>query len=756
VKQELTYIFLALFPAKPNENLMRKLSLSLLLVLMTIALIAQKKQYESLVDAFMSGGALRGDRGPSGVEWIQDSDQYSFTKREGRSQQIWISDIQTGEEKLVFSEGDHTFPATEDPFRYRSFQWTRDYKYLLFQTNFERIWRYSGNADYYLYSLEDRLLTPIVEGAFTAEVSPDGRKVGYGKDGDLFSFDLATGQHSQLTFDGADKFYNGRFGWANEEEFGLVQAWEWSYDSKYIAFWQTDEREVPMYQLTDFSGQHPEYMELPYPKVGDDPPVERLGIINTEDGRLKWLDFDPEGGYMPRIYWTSLENTLAVVWLNRAQDHMKLYLFNVQTGEKTMIMEEKDEAWIDIFDFFAGELHLFYFPEEMDSFFWISDRDDYSHIYHYDYEGNVLGQVTSGPYDVVSVKAINPEKKTLYYLSCEISPMERNLYSVKFNGKGKKQLTTEAGNHRVNVAPEGRYFIDSYSSTSTPSTVDLRDGKGGLIKNLAGHARALEHLEKYEYAPRELFSFTTSDGQEIDGYLIKPMDFDPQKSYPLLMTVYGGPGSQGVYNSFESSGWSQYLAQQGYVVVNINNRGNGGYGSAFEKVVHKQLGKWETHDFAETALYLSENPWIDRDRVGIMGHSFGGFSAGMSLLRHPDVFKAGIVTASISDHRNYDCILTEKYMGLLEGNEEAYDNSSMVHLAGKLEGKMLLVHSLMDDNVHPQNTFQLTKALIDAGKDFDLKIYPPGAHGVAYDMNSQMHLYNVYLDWLNKNLKGTE
>lgn len=282
------------------------------------------------------------------------------------------------------------------------------------------------------------------------------------------------------------------------------------------------------------------------------------------------------------------------------------------------------------------------------------------------------------------------------------------------------------------------------------------EGKGKLIKNLAAHETASAYLETHEYTPRELFSFKTSDGQKIDGYLIKPMNFDPSKTYPLLLAVYGGPGSQGVYNSFETSGWNQYLAQQGYVVVNINNRGNGGYGSDFEKIVHKQLGKWETHDFAETAKYLSKESWIDGERVGIMGHSFGGFSAGMSLLLHPDVFKAGIVTAAISDHRNYDCVLTEKYMGLIEGNEEGYNSSSMVALAGNLEGKMMLVHSMMDDNVHPQNTFQLAKAMIDNQKSIDLKIYPPGTHGVAYDMKSRIFLYTEYLSWLNENLKGVE
>jgi dipeptidyl-peptidase-4 len=392
----------------------------------------------------------------------------------------------------------------------------------------------------------------------------------------------------------------------------------------------------------------------------------------------------------------------------------------------------------------------------MDSFFRISDPEGYSHIYQYDYEGKLLGQSTNGDYDVVSVKAIDPAKKTLYYLSCEVSPLEHHLFSVKFNGKGKKQLSSAPGNHRVDVSHTGSYFIDSYSSTDTPSTVDLCNGKGTLIKNLAGHENVLSYLEEHAYAPRELFSFTTSDGQEIDGSVVKPLDFDPEKSYPLLLAVYGGPGSQGVYNTFESSSWTQYLVQQGYVVANINNRGNGGYGSDFEKVVHKQLGKWETNDFAEAALYLASQPGIDRERIGIMGHSFGGFSAGMSLLLHPDVFKAGIVTAAISDHRNYDCVLTEKYMGLLDANEEGYKNSSMVALAGNLEGKMLLVHSLKDDNVHPQNTFQLAKAMIDAGKNIDLKIYPPGTHGVAYDFKSYIHLQTEYLRWLDENLKGSE
>jgi len=736
--------------------MMRKVIFTSLLIAVSFSLAGQKKQYGSLREAFFATIQLRGEPGPSDVNWIDGGNRYSFSRRDNGDQQIWISNPSDQTEEEVFSESGHTFPGSDIPFSYRSYQWANHDRYLLFQTNFQPIWRYSGNADYYYYSLEKETMKPVVEGAFTAEVSPDGKKVGYGKQGDLFILDLTTGKHTRLTDDAEEYFYNGRLGWAYEEEFSLVQAWEWSHDSRYIAFWQSDERMVPIYRLTDFSAQHPEYLEIPYPKVSDPLPVVRIGVIDITGGSRKWLDIDLEGGYIPRIYWTARQNTLAVVWMNRPQNHMKLFLVDVDSGKKKLILEEKSDSWIDIFDFFAGELHLFCFPEEMETFFWISDRSGFSHIYHFDYEGRMIGQVTDGNYDVVAIKAIDTEKKRLVYLSTEVSPLERNLFSVRFNGKSKKWLTAAPGNHEVNVSPSGNYFIDSHSDIDTPSRIDLRNEKGQLIKVLAGHENTVAHLKEYAYAGKELFTFATEDGQQIDGYLIRPMDFNPQRTYPLLLSVYGGPGSQGVYNSFETDGWIQYLAQRGFVIANINNRGNGGYGREFEKIVHRQLGKWEAHDFAQAARYLAEKEWIDGDRIGIMGHSFGGFSAGTSLFTYPEVFKAGIVTAAISDHLNYDCILTERYMGLLEENPEGYRQSSMITHAGNLKGHLMLVHSLMDDNVHPQNTFQLIRALIDRRKRFDLKIYPPGSHGVAYDLNSRLFLYSEYLDFLEEHLKRGE
>lgn len=735
------------------KNLFRISNWLLLIVFAIQPVLSQKKHYESLQEAIFSTGQLRGEGGPSNVTWIEGGEKYSFTKFSNGNQEIWVYNPKTDKEKIIFTSRDFTFPGSDDPFRYRSFQWTKDYKYLLFQANFRPVWRYSGNSDYYKYSVEEKKLEPVVEEAFTAEISPDGKKLGYGKGGNLFVFDIEAKTHTQLTDDAEDHFYNGRFGWAYEEEFGLVQAWSWSPDSKFIAFWQSDEREVPIYKLTDFSAPHPDYMEIPYPKVGDPSPKVKIGVLDIVQHSGKWLEIELNDGYIPRIYWTSRPNTLAVVYLNREHNHMNLSFYDVMSGSGKMIMEEESDSWIDIFDFFAGRLHHFYFPEEIEEFFWISERDDWAHIYRFNYDGKLLNQVTTGKWEVAGIDAIDIREKQLYYVSTEGSPLERNLFAINFNGSGKKQITSGKGNHSVNVSPGGVYFIDGYSDCNTPSQIELRTTKGKTIKKLVDNKDVLKYIEEHVYAPKELFSFETSDGQTLDGYLIRPVDFDPEKSYPLMLDIYGGPGSQGVYNSFGMNGWHQYLAQEGYVIASVNNRGNGGYGDRFEKIVYRNLGEWESHDFVETTKYLSSKSWIDGERMAIRGHSYGGYMSGYTMLKHPGVFKVAIVTAPVTNHKLYDCILTESYMGLLEDNAEGYEKSSVITYAANLEGHMLLVHSLMDENVHPQNTFQLVKALIDEGKDFDLKIYPPGAHGVAYNMPSYLLLMTQYTNYLNKYLK---
>jgi dipeptidyl-peptidase 4 len=715
---------------------------------------AQQQDYDNLRDALFSTSRLIGDTGPQSVNWIDEGQRFSFAESgENGNQIIKVYDPKREKEDVVFNAANLTFPGTEEPFQYRSFQWTKDSKYLLFQTRFRPIWRYSGISDYYYYSIEDESLVLVADDAFTAEVSPDGTKVGYGKKGNLYVYDFTSDTDTQLTFDAQDQVYNGRFGWAYEEEFGLVQAWKWSPDSRYIAYWQSDETQVPMYQISDYQTQHPEYQKIPYPKVGDTNPTVKIGIVDLQDNSLQWMDVDLDGGYVPRIYWTSIPGQLAILRLNRAQTHLELFFHDAISGKGKLIMEEQSEAWIDIFDFFAGINDLFFFPRDSEEFFWISDRNGWSHIYRYDYEGKLVNQVTDGDWEVVIVHAVDGKKNTIYYSSTEESPLERHLYSVRFNGKKKTMLTQNEGRHYINMSPSSAFYIDKYSNVNSPVKISLYDQNGEQLKTFVDNQAVEEYMSSHFYSPRELFRFTTPEGISLDGYLVKPKNFDENQVYPLVLNIYGGPGAQSVYNEFGVSGWEQYLAQKGYVVASVNNRGSGGYGSAFEKVVYKKLGIYESADFVATANYLAKQPWIDAANMAIRGHSYGGYMSSFSTVYRPGIFKAAIVAAPVTDWRLYDSIYAERYMGLLEESEENYRESSSTTHAENLQSKMFIAHSMMDENVHAQNTFQFIKALIDAGIDHELRIYPPGAHGVAYNGHSYVLLYQQYTDFLDKYLK---
>ena len=732
-----------------------KVALVALLAMATLLSPAQKKSYQNLEDALYSSAKLSGGTGPENINWIDGGDKFSYVKRNALdgSREIRSFVPKNGEDELIFDGKGLTFPDTGEPFQYVSFQWSQDSRYILFQSNFRKVWRRSGISDYYFYSIKEKTLRLVAKDAQTAELSPDGQKIGYERKGNLFVFDFDSAKETQLTNDAAEHFYNGRFGWAYEEEFGLAQAWSWSPDSKSIAFWQSDEREVPVFQMTDYSGKHAEYVNVRYPKVGDVNPIVRIGVVDIVSGSNQWMDVALNGGYIPRIYWTAREGELAITHLNRRQNKLTLSLHDTKTGKGKTVMEESSNEWIDIFDFFAGVNHLFFFPEGTDSFFWISDRNGWSHIYRYNYEGKLLNQVTRGEWEVVTVEAVDSKKNTIYYTSTEKSPLERQLYAINFDGNGKKRLTEGDGRHRVNFSPNGKYFVDRFSNINTPTQVSLWSTKGKRLHQFEENKEVSQFIDNHFYAPKELMQFTTTDGQVLDIYVIKPLNFDPDTPYPLVLNIYGGPGAQSVYNEFATNAWEQYLAQSGYVVASVNNRGSGGYGSKFEKVVYENLGKWESNDFVETAKFLGSQPWVDEENMAIRGHSYGGYMASYTVLNHPGVFKVSLVGAPVTDWRLYDSIYTERYMGLLDENEKGYIQSSSSTHAGNLQDKMFIAHSGMDENVHMQNTMQLVKALIDNGKDADLRIYPPGAHGVAYSSKSYVLLYNQYIDYLNRYLK---
>jgi dipeptidyl-peptidase-4 len=480
----------------------------------------------------------------------------------------------------------------------------------------------------------------------------------------------------------------------------------------------------------------------------------RIGVVDARTGKNTWLDTGLQGEfYIPRIYWTSRRDTLAVMTLNRKQNEMRLFFFDVTTGGRRQVMSETSKTWIDVYDFYAGVDDMISFPANAHEFFWISDRSGFQHIYRYDYSGKLLNQVTSGNWSVTRIEGSDPATRTIYFTSTEVSPLQRQLWAIRFDGTGKRRITTAPGTHRIDMSPNTKYYIDRWSSTSQPVQVELWATGSRMLKKLEDNAPTTQWLATHAYSPPQLFSFTTSDSVKIDAVMYRPVPFDSTKRYPVVFTVYGGPGSQAVYDQFSASSWIQWLTQRGYIVVDVNNRGTNNYGSAFMKAVYKQLGKWESHDFAETARYLATKPYVDPKRVAIMGTSYGGYSTLYTMEMYPDVFGVGIANSGVADWRLYDSIYTERYMSTLEDNPQGYVTSSAVENAPKLEGKLMIIHAMMDDNVHPQNTMQLLTAFTNAGKDVELRIYPPGHHGSAYNLQSYMLMQQEMDAWLARNLR---
>jgi len=715
-----------------------------------------KARFASLQEAQRAGAALAGGSGPRNVNWIDGGRRYSFIARTDSGESIRLADPATGRDSLLFQAQGLTFPDTTEAFAYQSFQWAQDSRHLVFQTHFQPLYRRSGTSDYYVYALGDRSLKLGARGARTAELSPSGALMGYERAGDLYVYDLGAGKETRLTDDATATKYNGHFDWVYEEEFGLAQAWSWSNDGRHIAYWQIDESPEPTIQFSDFAGSHPEWTSIRIPQPGDSNPTVKIGVVDVRTGQHVWLDPGESGEYyVPRIYWTSRPDTLAVLTLNRPQNRLHLYFFDVTTGGKRLVFSDSSDTWLDVYDFYAGVQDLMTFPAGRNEFLWVSDRDGWQHIYRYDYSGRLIKQVTRGPWSVVRIEGVDVPRGMIYYTSTAVSPLERQLYAVKFDGSGTRRLTTTTGTHQIDMSPDARYYIDRWSAVGQPRQVELWATGSRMLKKLEDNARVTQWLATHAYSAPELIRFTSSDSAQIDASVIKPWPFDSTRRYPMVFAIYGGPGSQQVYNSFSTSGWSQWLAQQGYIVVGVNNRGTNNYGRDFMKTTYKRLGYWEAHDFAATARHLATRSYADAARVAIIGTSYGGYSAVYTMEMYPDLFTVGIANSPVTDWRLYDTIYTERYMGLLPDNVAGYDSSSALKHASQIKGHLFLIHSMMDDNVHPQNTMQLLTALTDARIDAELRIYPPGHHGAAYNAQSSFLIQQAMTEFLARHLKGS-
>ena len=621
---------------------------------------------------------------------------------------------------------------------------------LILETNTESIFRYSVLGNYYVYDIYLEKLDLISEHKIQEPTfSPDGTKVAYGLNNNLYVKDLISGDTKQITFDGEkNRIINGITDWVYEEEFAFVRAFEWNASSDRIAFIRFDETEVPEFSMDVYGTDLYQTQNVfKYPKAGEKNAIVSLHFydLNTDKTATVPLSTSYNDFYIPRIKWTNDANVLSAQYMNRHQNKLDLWLINPETEDANLVLSETDDAYVDVTD------NLTFLEDN--SFLWTSERDGFNHLYHYSKTGQLKKQITKGAWEVTAYYGYNESENAIYYQSVENGSINRDVYSVRLNGKRKIRLSSQVGTNDASFSADFTYFIKTFSSANIPTKYTLHDSKTGrLVRNIKDNSALKNTLSYYKYSNKE-FSTLNVNGNDLNMWMLKPSDFDATKTYPLLMFQYSGPGSQRVVNKWNSSRdyWHQYLAQQGYIVVCVDGRGTGFKGSDFKKVTYLNLVKYETEDQIQAAKQIGSLPYIDASRIGIWGWSFGGHMSTNCLLKGNDVFKMAIAVAPVTSWRFYDTIYTERFMRTPQENPGGYDDNSPFNYPELLKGDYLLIHGSGDDNVHVQHTMRMVEALIQANKQFEWSIYPDKNHGI-YGGNTTMHLYTKMTNFLHEKL----
>ena len=621
---------------------------------------------------------------------------------------------------------------------------------LILETNTESIFRYSVLGNYYVYDIYLEKLDLISEHKIQEPTfSPDGTKVAYGLNNNLYVKDLISGDTKQITFDGEkNRIINGITDWVYEEEFAFVRAFEWNASSDRIAFIRFDETEVPEFSMDVYGTDLYQTQNVfKYPKAGEKNAIVSLHFydLNTDKTATVPLSTTYNDFYIPRIKWTNDANVLSAQYMNRHQNKLDLWLINPEKGDANLVLSETDDAYVDVTD------NLTFLEDN--SFLWTSERDGFNHLYHYSKTGQLKKQITKGAWEVTAYYGYNESENAIYYQSVENGSINRDVYSVRLNGKRKIRLSSQVGTNDASFSADFTYFIKTFSSANIPTKYTLHDSKTGrLVRNIKDNSALKNTLSSYKYSNKE-FSTLNVNGNDLNMWMLKPSDFDATKTYPLLMFQYSGPGSQRVVNKWNSSRdyWHQYLAQQGYIVVCVDGRGTGFKGSDFKKVTYLNLVKYETEDQIQAAKQIGSLPYIDASRIGIWGWSFGGHMSTNCLLKGNDVFKMAIAVAPVTSWRFYDTIYTERFMRTPQENPGGYDDNSPFNYPELLKGDYLLIHGSGDDNVHVQHTMRMVEALIQANKQFEWSIYPDKNHGI-YGGNTTMHLYTKMTNFLHEKL----
>jgi dipeptidyl-peptidase-4 len=668
-----------------------------------------------------------------GLVWTPDGKGLSYFEAKGSGKdaktELWVMDATSGERRLLVAAdklesilpADTSRPTQATGLGRRApsqYQWASDGAGILFQGPTALAW----------LDLKTQAGRTLVSGKTTLadpKVSPDGRSVSFVRDHNVWLVNLSDGKERAITQGGIEETRRGELDWVYPEELDIKTAYWWAPDSSSIAYLEMDEHKVSQYPLVDFSSPSGEAEMERYPPAGGANPIVRLFVASRNGGEPRAMDIGAETDiYVPRVNWLTDSKHLAIQRLNRAQTTLDLLIADAATGKTRTVLTENDPNWINISD-------DLYFLKDGKRFLWSSERSGYRHLYLFDLEGKQLAQLTKGEWELTLLDAVDEAKGLVYFTGTEESPLERRLYRVALDGTGFAQITKDAGTHAAVFAPNAVAFYDTYSNAAAPPRQDLYRADGSRIATI--NENKVAELAEYHLSPMEFIAVKSRDGVQLNASIIKPPDFNPQKKYPVLVYTYGGPHAQVVRNGWGGANflWHELMAQKGYIIFALDNRGSAGRGHAFETPLHFRMGAQELSDQRDGVQYLKSLPYVDANRIGIWGWSYGGHMTLHAMFEAGDDFKAGFAGGPVTDWRYYDSIYTERYLGLPQKNEKGYKDSSPVKYAAQLKGKLLIAHGTGDDNVHFANTLAVINSLIEAGKYVEVLAFPGRGHGVS-------------------------
>ncbi len=722
------------------------------------------------VDRIYASPEFRGGTfGP--LAWLNDGTAYttlerSAETREGRD--IVRYDAQSGARTILVPAGRLVPQGASAPLEVEEYSWSHDGNRLLIFANSQQVWRTNTRGDYWVLDRTSWTLKKLGgEGPAStlmfAKFSPDGGRVGWVRYGEynLYVEDLASGRITKLTSDGSRTTINGTFDWVYEEELGLQDGWRWSPDGRSIAYWQLDAtgvRDFPLYNTTDSLYSH--IVPVQYPKAGQTNSAARVGVVSASGGTTRWIAVpgDPRNNYIARMEWAPAagrgagSQELVIQHMNRLQNTLHVMLADAHTGAVRTVFTEQDSAWVEQFD----ELR---FVNGGRDILWLSERSGWAHLYLFPRSGGPPQSVTNGAWDVLGVSGVDTVSRMVYFTASPDNPTQRYLYRASYTrpGRNAPQRVSPAGQpgiHGYNTSPNFRFAVHNYSRFGVPPTmelVSLPDHRA--LRTLVDNAALKAKVAALRLGPTEFTQVDIGNGIKLNAYLIKPPGFDPSKRYPVFFTVYGGPGSQTVVDSWGGPNflWHEMLAQRGYIVASVDNRGTGARGRAWRKIIYGQMGVVETQDQAAAARAIGRLPYVDSTRLGIWGWSYGGFMALNTITQAPDVYRMAIAVAPVTHWKYYDTIYTERYNGLPQDNAAGYDRGSPLTYAKNLRGKLLIVHGSGDDNVHYQNTEAMVNALVAANRPFQLMVYPNRTHSISGGPTRQ-HLFTLLTKFVEENL----